>query len=139
MTELMELVNFNVAVKGININLYVIYRPPNGSVIEFCDSLAMILERNINMDKGKLLMLGHFNIHLDKENNPDTITFNNFLESFGLISYMTFFTHTAKHILDLIISNESTMVQSVLPGYHLSDHLFLHAISKLKGQFHHKG
>ena len=50
MTELMELVNFNVAVKGININLYVIYRPPNGSVIEFCDSLATILERKINMD-----------------------------------------------------------------------------------------
>ena len=57
MTELMELMNFNVAVKGININLYVIYRPPNGSAIELCDSLAMILERNINIDKGKLLML----------------------------------------------------------------------------------
>ena len=33
MTELMELMNFNVAVKGININLHVIYKPPNGSVI----------------------------------------------------------------------------------------------------------
>ena len=110
MTELMELMNFNVEVKGININLYVIYIPPNGSVIEFCDSLVMILERNINMDKGKLLMLGDFNIHLDQENNLDTITFNNFLESFGLINYKTFFTHTAKHILDLVISNELTMV-----------------------------
>ena len=110
MTEFMELMNFNVAVKGININLYVIYRPLIGSVIEFCDFLAMILERNINMDKGKLLMLGDCNIHLDKENNPDTITFNDFLESFGLINYMTFFTHTTKHILNLVISNESTMV-----------------------------
>ena len=53
----MELMDFNVAVKGINMNLYVIYRPPNGSVIEFCDPLAMILERNINMDKGKLLIM----------------------------------------------------------------------------------
>ena len=105
---------------------------PNGSVIEFCDSLAMILERNINMDKGKLLMLGDFNIHLDEENNPDTITFNDFLESFGLINYMTFFTHTAKHILDLAISNGSTMVQSVLPGHHLSDHLFVHTTLKIE-------
>ena len=110
MTELMELMNFNIAVKGINIKLYVIYRPPNGSVIEVCDSLAMILERNINMDKGKLLMLGDFNIHFDEENNPDTINFNNFLESFGLGNYMTFFTHTTKHILDLVINNELAMV-----------------------------
>ena len=91
MTELMELINFYVAVKGININLYVIYRPPNGSVIEFCESFATILERNINMDKGKLLLLGDFNIHLDEGNNPDTITFNDFLELFGLINYMIFF------------------------------------------------
>ena len=110
MTDLIELMNFNIAVKGINIYLYIIYRPPNGSVIEFCDSLATILEGNINTDKGKLLMLGNFNIHLDEENNPDTITFNDFLESFGLINYTTFFTHTVKHILDLVISNELTMV-----------------------------
>ena len=90
MTKLMELMNFNIAVKGINVNLYVIYRPPNGSVIEFCDSLVMILERNINMDKGKLLISSNFNIHLDEENNHNTITFNDFLESFGLINYTTF-------------------------------------------------
>ena len=132
MTELMDLMYFNVAVKGININLYVIYRPPNGSDTEFCDSLAMILERNINMDKGKLHMLGDFNIHLDEENYPDTITFNDFLESFGLINYMTFFTHSAKHILDLVISNELTMVQSALPRHHLSDHSFLHAILEIE-------
>ena len=110
MIKLVEMMNFNVAVKGININLYVIYRPPIGSVIEFCDSLATILERNINKDKGKLLMLGDFNIHLDEENNPDTISFNNFLESFGLINYTTFFTHAAKYILNLVISDELTMV-----------------------------
>ena len=78
MTELMELMNVNIAIKGININLYIVYRPPNGSVIEFCNSLAMILESNINTDKGKLLMLGDFNIHIDEKNNPDTITFNRF-------------------------------------------------------------
>ena len=137
MTELMELMNFNVAVKGININLYVIYRPPNGSVIEFCDSLATILERNMNTDKGKLLMLRDFNIHLDEENNPDTITFNNFLESFGLVNYTTFFTHTTKHILDLVISNELTMVDLYYPDItYWITHLYLQFL-KLKGQFHH--
>ena len=132
MTELMELMNFNIAVKGININLYVIYRPPNGSVIEFCDSLAMILERNINGGKGKLLMLGDFNIHFNEENNPDTITFNDFLESFGLINYTTFFTHMVTHILDLVISNELTMVWSLLPGHYLSDHPVVHVILEIK-------
>ena len=127
MTELRELMNVNIAIRGININLYIVYRPPNGSVIEFCNSLATILESNINMDKGKLLMLGDFNIHLDEKNNPDTITFKDFLESFGLMNYTTFFTHTAKHILVLVISNDSTLVHSVLPRHLLSDHLFVHA------------
>ena len=131
MTELLELMNVNITIKGININLYIVYRPPKGSVIEFCNSLAMTLENNINTDKGKLLMLGDYNIHLDEENNPDTIIFNDFLESFGLISYKTFFTHTAKHILDLVISNDSTLVHSVLPGHVLSDHLFVHATFKI--------
>ena len=78
MTELLELMNVNITIKGININLYIVYRPPKGSVIDFCNSLAMILENNINTDKGKLLMLDDFNIHLDEENNPDTIIFNDF-------------------------------------------------------------
>ena len=127
MTELLELMNVNIAIKGININLYIVYRPPKGSVIEFCNSLAMILESNINIDKGKLLMLGDFYIHLDEKNNPDTITFSDFLESFSLINYATFFTHTAKHILDLVISNDPTLVHSVLPGHVLSDHMFVRA------------
>ena len=81
--------------------------------------------------KGKLLMLGDFNIHLDEENNPDTIIFNDLLESFGLTNYTTFFTHTAKHILDLVISNDSILVHSVLPRHVLSDHLFVHATLKI--------
>ena len=131
MTELLELMNVNITIKGTNINLYIVYRPPKGSVIEFCNSLATILENNINIDRGKLLMLGDFNIHLDEENNLDTITFNDFLESFGLINYTTVFTHTAKHILDLVISNDSTLVYSVLPGHVLSDYLFVHATLKI--------
>ena len=131
MTELLELMNVNITIKGININPYIVYRPPKASIIEFCNSLATILENNINTDKGKLLMLGDFNIHLDEENNPDTIIFNDFLESFGLTNYTTFFTHTAKHILDLVISNDSTLVHSVLPGHVLSDHLFVHATLKI--------
>ena len=35
MTELLELMNVNTTIKGININLYIVYRPPKGSVIEF--------------------------------------------------------------------------------------------------------
>ena len=131
MTELLELMNVDITIKGTNINLYIVYRPPKGNVVEFCNSLATILENNINIDRGKLLMLGDFNIHLDEENNRDTRTFNDFLESFGLINYTTFFTHTAKHILDLVISNDSTLVHSVLPGHVLSDHLFVHATLKI--------
>ena len=66
-------------------------------------------ENSLNIHGGPST-INDFNIHFDEENNPDTINFNNFLESFGLGNYMTFFTHTTKHILDLVINNELTMV-----------------------------
>ena len=48
--------------KGLVVNLYVIYRFPNTSVIQFCDELSDLLEENIVSDHGVLLLTGDFNI-----------------------------------------------------------------------------
>ena len=89
---------------GINFDIYVMCHYPGTSVISFCEELTDVLENNITGNKGHLLLLGNFNIHLDKQEAPNTIIFQDFLDSFGLINHVKQSTHTSSHILDLIIS-----------------------------------
>ena len=106
--------------KGLVVNLYVIYRFPNTSVIQFCDELSDLLEENIVSDCGVLLLTGDFNIHMDNLQNPDTIIFSDFLESFGLINFVGFPTHQSHHMLYLFITHQF-----------FSDHCFINALLHL--------
>ena len=65
-------------------NLYIIYRYPNTSVLQFTETLANILESNILSNHGELILTGDFNIHMDKPHLSDTVLFNDLLESFNL-------------------------------------------------------
>ena len=89
--------------KGVVCNISIIYHIPNMSVIQFCSELSNLIENNILEDHGYLFMLGDFNRHMDKPEHPDTVTFNDFLESFDLVNYTTFPTHLSRHTLDLVI------------------------------------
>ena len=124
----MEYMNINAHLSGINFDVYVIYGYPGSSVISFCEELTDILENNITKNKGHLLLLGDFNIHLDNQDIPDAITFQDFMDSFGLINHTKQSTHTSSHILDLVISQPefSPIVKAVELGHFLSDHCFTH-------------
>ena len=105
--ETMEFAEYNITLKTETINMYVIYRPPSISVLKFCKDLFDLLSDNTVQDRGKLLLVGDFNIHVDNHNNPDTITFNKFMESIGIRNHINFTTHTSHHALDLVLMNEN--------------------------------
>ena len=71
----MEYMNISAYLSGINFDVCVIYCHPGSSVISFCEELTDILENNITQNRGHLLLLGDFNIHLDNLDVSDTITF----------------------------------------------------------------
>ena len=127
----MEHLNLTMNFKGLVVNLYVIYHFPNTSVIQFCDELSDLLEENIVSDHGVLLLTGNFNIHMDNLQNPDTIIFSDFLESFGLINFVGFPTHQSHHMLDLFITHQSSIIKSVPQGEFFSDHCFIYALLHL--------
>ena len=130
-SEVMEHIDLTMNFKGLVVNLYVIYRFPNTSVIQFCDELSELLEENIVSDHGVLLLTGNFNIHMDNLQNPDTIIFSDFLESFGLINFVDFPTHQSRHMLDLFITHQSSIIKSVSQGEFFSDHCFINALLHL--------
>ena len=104
---------------------YIIYCIPNTSVIQFYSELSDLMENNVLRDHGHIIMLGDFNIHMDKPEHPDTVTFNDFLESFDLFNLTTFPTLISKHTLDLVITSSHRLIKSIEQGHFLSDHCFI--------------
>ena len=71
-SEYMELSAFDLHIQDQVINLLVIYRYPNTSVISFCNDLADKLGNNICTLKGDRILTGDFNIHTEDPLDNDT-------------------------------------------------------------------
>ena len=125
----MECSEYLLKTAQLLINLYVIYHMPSTSVLTFCNHLANLIELNITKIRGKLLLVGDFNIHLNKPTHSDTILFNDTLESLDLQNMVKSPTHRSGHILDVIITEcNSSLVLSVCIDHQFSDHKFIHAV-----------
>ena len=75
---------FNLCLQHTTITIHVIYRYPNTSTLNFCNELVQIAESTINSGGKKTIFTGDFNIHMDQVDTPDTITFNDVLDSLNL-------------------------------------------------------
>ena len=100
----MECSTFTVESDHTNLTLLVIYKQPASSTITFCEKLATILEEGIPSMKSNIMIIGDFNINMENIANPDTITFNDFLDSFNLQNHVNFPMHIARYHLDLCIT-----------------------------------
>ena len=107
----LEYMNVHIKFRNKTLNLYIIYRYPNSSVLQFTETLASILEGNILSNHGELILTGDFNIHIDKPHLSDTILFNDLLESLNLANKVAFSTHLSQHTIDLMLfETQSTIV-----------------------------
>ena len=124
----LEYMNVPVKFRNKTFNLYIIYRYPNSSVLQFTKTLANILEGNILSDHGELILTGDFNIHKDKPHLSDTVLFNDLLESFNLANKVAFSTHLSQHTINLMLfKTQSTIVSGIRQGHLFSGHYFIHA------------
>ena len=122
----MECMSTHIKFKNKNIDLYMIYRYPNTSMVNFIECLSKIIEGNILNDRGELVLIGDFNIHIDSPESPDTILFNDFLDSLNLKNLVDFSTHLSNHSIDLIIMDKNlSLISHPRRGHMLSDHHFI--------------
>ena len=127
-SQCMELSAFHLHIQDHVIDLLVIYRYPNTSVVSFCSDLADILGNNILTLKGHCILTGDFNTHIDGTSDNNTRTLNDMLDSLGMINHITFPTHKQGHTLDLFIKEgNSPLITKVTRGHLISDHHFIHA------------
>ena len=87
-----EYADFSIKQPSMTIHLGLIYRPPDGSILQFCQELTTYLEQNINTT-GDSLLMGGLNIHINDPENQDTIIFEDTIESLGLGNQVSFLTH----------------------------------------------
>ena len=88
--------------------LVVLYKPlpsPNNGLTHnlFITEFTDYLELHIATTK-QLVLLGDFNIHINKTDDRDAVEFNNLLDQFGLVQHVGDATHRGGHTLDLVLS-----------------------------------
>ncbi len=102
------------------IHFVVVYRPP-GQLGNFLEELDVLLS-NFPEDCTPLVLLGDFNIHLEK---PQATDFNTLLTSFDLKRVSTTATHKSGNQLDLIYTRYCSTDNTLVTPLHTSDHFLI--------------
>ena len=104
------------------LHLVAVYRPPDRSVLHFALDMLDLTERSINV-AGKLILSGNSNIRINDINCPETNTFLDLLECFGLTNHIRFTTHKSTSTITLVIFPKGTnYIWDPRQGRLFSDH-----------------
>ena len=106
-----ECADFSIKLPSKTIHLGLIYRPPDGSVLEFCQELTTYMEQNINTT-GDILLVGNLNFHINDPENQDTIMFEDTIESLGLRNQVSFPTHRFQNTFNTIFTTKGSDIIS---------------------------
>lgn len=103
-----------------------IYRSPNSAISLFCDKIRDLAD--LLSEFGKVIILGDFNIDINKQNNYYSQKLINSLKFLGFSQHVktpTRITKSSKTIIDLVFTNFETLSTVVLDKPKISDHNIL--------------
>ena len=104
------------------LHIIIIYRPPNTRFSDFIHDFSTLLE-SACVSKGRLLLLGDFNIHVDNESDANAQHFKEVLDLFNMKQHVNEKTHKHSHTLDLLITREDDTVCNLsVEDNDISDH-----------------
>ncbi|KAK6194931.1 hypothetical protein SNE40_000461 [Patella caerulea] len=91
---------------GETIRSVVIYRPPHLPIQTFLDDFQILLNE-LSKSNCKILIVGDFNIHFDKQHDSNTTRFIDILNINSLTQHVKTATHAKGHIIDLVLTRDS--------------------------------
>ena len=114
-----EYMDCRVKVNDISVRISVIYRPPPSQAnglknIVFLTEWASYPERLTEIHE-EILITGDFNFHMDNRNDTDASRFSNLLDAHGLTQHVKEPTHKKGHILDLVITRDTSLLLNSSP------------------------
>ena len=115
-----------------SINLLGIYRPPDGSPKVCVDRLIHILNQ-FDRSRTETLLIGDFNLDYKNKRLMSTSKLNTLITKFSLKQFIdehTRITNTSATCIDLIFTDISSVSDSGVLNYNISDHLPIFIIKK---------
>ena len=112
-----------------NVLLGTIYRPPDGNVTEFCDTLTNTVNDLSIQPNKELLLLGDFNIQYGKPGDPNAIKLIDFEHLTNMSQKITEPTRL-ENTIDLIYTNSDDISNAGVLDIFLSDHLLIYCTKK---------
>ena len=129
----MEMQGFNIRVATKQLSLHIVYRVLNSSIISFRNELLDYYEEQYTKLKGKIILLGDFNIHVDTKDDTDTLSFTDFLDAMNIKNHIEFPTHKHQYTIGLILSDrERQIIETTKRGHMPSDNSFIHCTLTMK-------
>ena len=110
-----------------------VYRPPQGNINSFIDTLELNLS-NLNLDRMELILMGNFNIYFADKRNSNCKKILDLIKPLGLRQLIRNATRPSLHrdsCIDLIITNADSIEMAGVIDISLSDHLLVHCNRKL--------
>ena len=113
MYETFEYMEVLLQTKSECVRLCVVYRPPSSSKPQFLEDFSTYIDGLATMS-GKLLVLGDFNIHIEKSTDEVAQKLRDLVYSFNLEQHINQATHEKGHTLDLVMTREDESIVSSL-------------------------
>ena len=128
-----EFALFAVKINAFMIDIAAIYRAPYSTqhpvtLATFFNEFADFAS-NTYLASNRCIFLGDFNIHMNNDSDPNTVAFNDILNSLSLDQLVSGPTHVSGNTLDLILVREECdfAIKNVAKEFFLSDHRFISA------------
>ena len=118
-----ELLCATIQTETSPVRIYVVYRPPSSSFPRFLEEMTEFLEHCLSK-QSPFVILGDFNIDVDDKTKLHSKQFIQLLDALNIHQHVKDPTHTAGHVLDLIITPEKSPLNigSVHSSDLISDH-----------------
>ena len=128
-TAELEYVKWKVTSSNSFLNILGIYRPPDSSIPQFLDIFAELLV-DIVTSNTNLVVLGDFNIHLNKIDDPNAGIFLDTMTALGMKQHVRGPTYRSGNCLDLIFTEEMSKTKAIECSHStfVSDHSSIQCI-----------
>ena len=110
-----------------------IYRPPDTSEMLFIDDFMEFMV-DVIAEYSNLIVVGDFNIHINKEDNPNALIFMDTMVALGLKQHTKGSMHRSGNCLDLVFTEELSRLKVIncVVGAFVSDHAAVDVILDIR-------
>ena len=113
----------NCKTSNQTLHLWAIYRPPDTSEVLFINDFIEFMG-DVIAEYSNLIVVGDFNIHINKDNNPNASIFMDTMVALGLKQHTKGSMHRSGNCLDLVFTEELSrlkVINCVVAAF-VSDH-----------------